>query len=474
MTTAKIPEILAPAGNREKCATALLYGADAVFLGGLTNNLRAAAQGFGQDDLVFAVQEARKYKARINYCLNSLPLPRDMPLLPAQIEQAAEAGVNAFIVADPGIFRLVQRYAPKTAIHISTQMNTTNAEALAFWHGLGAKRVNLARELTSRDIHALCNEVARTMPDLELEVFTHGAMCLAVSGQCLLSAWVNERSANQGRCTQPCRFEYKAMPPDLPPPSSPCRMASPDCTAEAEILVEERIRSQEAHAAATTGEIQTATDQSPPPLWGVRAGGSHGEQGYSSLWATDDLCLLPFLPWLAGHGIAACKIEGRMKGAAYVAHVTDVYKTAMNAIAAKAPFGYKDYLPELFATASRNLTTGFFLPHTRRCLSLEAGAKRVAGRGPGLHTLAARVSGPDNTDGTAFIVEIRGQWQAASTMEAMLPGLARPRVQPSFYSIESLQGASLSVVNPGQRVRLVFHGQPLPLREGIFIRTVLE
>ena len=466
LNTVNVPEILAPAGNREKCATALLYGADAVFLGGLSNNLRAAAQGFGPEDLVWAVQEARNCKARINYCLNSLPMPRDMDSLPAQIEQAAEAGVHAFIVADPGIFRLVQRYAPNTAIHISTQMNTTNAEALAFWHDLGAKRVNLARELTSRDIHALCNEVARTMPGLELEVFTHGAMCLAVSGQCLLSAWVNERSANQGRCTQPCRFEYKPLAPVPELPQAPCRTASANCGAEAEILVEERLRTE---GNLASEECSTA---SPPPLWAVRAGASHGEQGYSSLWTPDDLCLLPYLPWMAGHGIAACKIEGRMKGAAYVAHVTDVYKTAITAIATGKYFNYREYLPELFATASRPLSTGFFLHHTRRGLSREAGAMRVAGRGPGLHTLAARVAEPANTDGTAFVVEIRGQWQATSIMEAMLPGMRRPTVRPGLYSLENFHGESLAVVNPGQRARLVFHGEPLPLLPGMFIRTV--
>ena len=465
----KIPEILAPAGNREKCATALLYGADAVFLGGRSNNLRAAAQGFGPDDLVWAVQQAGKCKARINFCLNSLPMPRDMPSLPAQIEQAAEAGVNAFIVADPGIFRLVRRYAPNVAIHISTQMNTTNAEALAFWHDLGAKRVNLARELTSRDIHAICGQVARTMPGLELEVFTHGAMCLAVSGQCLLSAWVNERSANQGRCTQPCRFEYKPLAPVPQLPQAPCRAASAECGVETEILVEERLRTAEA-----LQTVKALEAPATPPLWAVRAGASHGEQGYSSLWATDDLCLLPYLPWLASHGIAACKIEGRMKGAAYVAHVTDVYKTAMTAIAAGKPFNYHEYLPELFATASRHLASGFFLPHTRRDLSSEAGAKRVAGRGPGMHALAARVTEPANAEGTAFIVEIRGQWQATSSMEAMLPGLRRPTTAPGLYSLENTQGETLSVANPGQRVRLVFHGEPLPLQEGIFLRTLLE
>lgn len=179
-----IPELLVPAGNPEKFYTAVLYGADAVYLGGESGNLRASSAGFSKQELVNAVSHARENGVKVYYCLNALPFESDMASIPAVADAAAEAEVDAFIIADPGVLGIAKRVAPHIPLHLSTQANTTNAAAVKFWLDAGFRRVNLARELSVKDIRAIRTK----LPAAELEVFIHGAMCLAVSGQCLLSA----------------------------------------------------------------------------------------------------------------------------------------------------------------------------------------------------------------------------------------------------------------------------------------------
>ena len=328
-----LPEILLPAGNKEKLKSALLYGADAVYLGGDALNLRAACKGFSKEELCWAVQETNRHQASLYYCLNSLPYQQHLQTLPEEIEKAAECGIHAFIVADPGVIRLVKKYAPSIPIHLSTQANTTNSEAIAFWEDYGVCRVNLAREMNHQDILA----VRKACPTIELESFVHGAMCLAVSGQCLMSNWLNNRPANLGRCTQPCRFEYKAKETHF--------FSEENEQTYPELIVEERKR----------------PDQS---LWRV-----YEEETYSSIWAPDDLCLLPYLPWFVAQKMTSLKIEGRTKSSGYVAHVADAYKTALVAAAdyvanstassSASPddfcqaFHYAPYLSELLSISSR-------------------------------------------------------------------------------------------------------------------------
>ncbi|CAK7002660.1 MAG: 23S rRNA 5-hydroxycytidine synthase [Desulfovibrio sp.] len=412
-----VPELLVPAGNPEKFYTAVLYGADAVYLGGVSGNLRASSGGFSQSDLAGAVAHARAHGVKIYYCLNALPFENDMKDIPKAAEAAAEAGVDAFIVADPGVFSLAKRVAPHISIHLSTQANTTNAAAVNFWLDAGFTRVNLARELSCKDITA----VRETLPHAELEVFVHGAMCLAVSGQCLLSAWLNNRPANQGRCTQPCRFEYRAT--------------------EATIVLEEALRGGER-------------------LWDIDQG-----ERYAAFFAPDDLCLLPFLPWFIRNEITSLKIEGRMKGASYVAHVTDAYRSALDAcleaehgiLAGKGMFAWRSFLPDLERTASRPLSTGFFLPK-RRYISSGGAAPRP---------LAAKVL--EEVAPGAWLVDVRGKWDAAKDAELMLPGMRRPTLESGSYTLENHRGERVSVVNSGMRA--VVHSEAESFRPGIFIRV---
>ena len=332
-----LPELLAPAGDREQLDAALRYGADAVYLGGPALNLRAGTRGFTGDALISAVRDAHARNAAVYYCLNVLPREEHLPAIIDELERLPDAGVDALIVADPGVVLLARRHCPSLPLHLSTQANTANSAAVAFWRDMGVTRVNLARELDMRTMRRL----VESSPGMEFEAFVHGAQCLALSGRCLLSAWLNNRSANLGACTHPCRFEYKGVA----------------------LAVEEKTR---------PGEV----------AWEVVEDGPF----HSSFWAPQDLCLVRYAHWFARVGMAALKVEGRMKSGGYVAQVVDVYRTAIDDVARRTSRG-DDYIFELLNCASRPLTTGFFLGGGRRC---HRGLPHDAVR----HPLVARVEEP--------------------------------------------------------------------------------
>ena len=438
-----LPELLAPAGDMEKLRTCLLYGADAVYLGGRAGNLRAACTGFSGEELREAVTAAEQKRAKIYYCLNSLPMQDDLPALPRLIEEAAEAGVHGFIIADPGVLRLARRYAPQVPVHLSTQANTTNSEAVAFWADQGVARINLARELSARDIYAVCRALRdsgrSTGSDMQLEVFVHGAMCLAVSGQCLLSAWLNARSGNQGRCTQPCRFEYRAL-------------GGGDCL-EA-LVVEEYTRPGE-------------------PVWRVEQ-----DSEYSSFWATQDICLLLWLPWFINNRIDALKVEGRTKSAGYLAHTIDAYRTALVALrrdAARPPLAA--CLTELLYAATRPLGSGFFLHGRRRNLTEEFLARSGLpsrpnrsreGRLPELgHALLAKVVAQKALG--VWQVDVHGNWRRDMDVELMLPGLRRPVLIGGSYGLENQRGKLADIVGNG--VPALLYADMEGIDVGIFLRN---
>ena len=198
------PELLAPAGNLEKLQMAVLYGADAVYLGASDFSLRAQAQNFGPAELAEAVTFAHAHNVKVYLTVNVYAQEPHLPALRQLLPQAADLGVDAFIIADPGIFRLAAQLAPGVPRHISTQAASSNSEAARFWHEQGASRVVLAREVSLQD----CGRIARAVP-VELEIFIHGAVCMAYSGRCLLSSFLTGRSGNLGDCAQPCRWQYR-------------------------------------------------------------------------------------------------------------------------------------------------------------------------------------------------------------------------------------------------------------------------
>ncbi|MFY9397883.1 MAG: peptidase U32 family protein [Desulfomonilia bacterium] len=302
-----IPEILCPAGNMEHLETACLYGADAVYLGvrGKTN-LRAGARNFAIEELPGAVGYAHERGVRVYLTLNTYPHDAQMEELPPIIEQAAGSGVDALIVADLGVLSLVRELAPEMAVHLSTQANTVNSRAVRAWAELGVSRIILARELSCEEIRTI-----RANTTAELEIFVHGGVCVSISGRCLISNYLCGRDANQGQCAQPCRWDYALM---------------------------ERTRQ---------GEYMPVEEH----------------EGYTFLYNSRDLCLLPVMDRVMALGLDGLKIEGRSRTSLYIATVLRVYRKARDAYR-ENPGAYTvrpEWLEELGKVSNRRYFTGFFL-----------------------------------------------------------------------------------------------------------------
>lgn len=269
-------ELLAPAGTLQKLKFAINYGADAVYLAGKQFGLRASSKNFSSEEILEAVEFCHSLNRKVYITVNIFAHNKDLKPLPEYLRFLQEARVDALIVADPAVFSMAKKHAPEIPIHISTQANITSWESAAFWQELGAERVILARELSLPEIR----EFKENLPDLELEMFVHGAMCMSYSGRCLLSSYLNNRSANQGACSQPCRWEYQ--------------------------LVE-----------------QTRPGEYFPVM--------EDERG-TYIMNSKDLCLINRLKEIKEAGVESIKIEGRMKSLYYVANVSRVYKEALKLV----------------------------------------------------------------------------------------------------------------------------------------------
>ncbi len=386
-----VPELLAPAGNMEKLETALYYGADAVYLGGPELSLRTAATGFNPEQLKKALVLARARQAKVYYALNILAWEHHLDHVHAELELLAGCEPDGLIIADPGIFMLARDIVPHIPIHLSTQANTSNSLSIRFWQQQGAQRVNLAREL-GRTALAAARQAA---PDMELEVFVHGAMCMAVSGRCLMSFYLNSRLANHGLCTHPCRFDYRPVA----------------------FRVEEKQRGEE--------------------VWDVEQRGD-----FTRIFGAEDLCLLPCLSELVGLGLTSLKIEGRMKTSSYLAPVVDVYRAALNTLASGGNFDCQAGMAELAKTTTRPLGSGFFLPEKKIFVGPDTKRPQIV----------ARILEPAGRG--MWRVSVKSPWSAQSELEVLLPGLRRPGLRPGDYGLENSRGERLEHVHPGTDVFL--------------------
>lgn len=403
-----LPELLVPVGSPDKMGTALRYGADAVYLGGQALNLRAGSSGFSFPEVQQAVKQAHAHDVRVYFTLNLLAQEEHVSTARTYLDTLAESGVDALIIADPGILALARRHAPHLPIHLSTQANTSNSVAATFWRDQGVRRVNVARELNAGRIRAM----AANTQGLELEIFVHGAMCMAISGRCLLSAHVNGRSANLGACTHPCRFDYKVTA----------------------LRLEERLR-----PGRDMWEMQADTD-------------------FTRIMSAEDLCLIKYLGWFWRVGISSLKIEGRMKTPSYLAQVTDIYRTALNDLHGGA-FRPNLYLDELQHAATRPLSTGFFTPKARTLRPVLAKNARK--------NIVARLC--EEIRSGVWRLEIKDRFSSQAPLEILLPGLRRPVLAPSDYGLENELGQSVDTAHGG--VCLLLHSAHPALEQGFFLRT---
>ena len=308
MSTERKPELLIPASSLEVLKTAVVFGADAVYIGGEAFGLRAKAKNFSGEDMIEGIAFAHEHGVKVYVTANILAHIRDLEGVRAYFEELKEIKPDALIIADPGVFMLAKEICPEIERHISTQANNTNYLTYQFWYQQGAKRVVSARELSMEELRELR---AHIPDDLEIETFVHGAMCISYSGRCLLSNYFTGRDANQGACTHPCRWKYAVMEESRP------------------------------------GEYL--------PVY-------ENERG-TYIFNSKDLCMIEHIPELLESGIDSFKIEGRMKTALYVATVARTYRKAIDDCLQSRELYEKNlpwYKEQIAACTYREFTTGFF------------------------------------------------------------------------------------------------------------------
>ncbi|MDY5987660.1 MAG: U32 family peptidase [Lachnoclostridium sp.] len=302
------PELLIPASSLEVLKTAVIFGADAVYIGGEAFGLRAKAKNFSMEDMREGITFAHQHGVKVYVTANILAHNSDLAGVRTYFEELKEIGPDALIIADPAVFEIAKEVCPEIERHISTQANNTNYGTYNFWWKLGAKRVVSARELSIEEI----KEIRANIPEeMEIESFIHGAMCISYSGRCLLSNYFTGRDANQGACTHPCRWKYAVMEETRP------------------------------------GEYM--------PVY-------ENERG-TFIFNSKDLCMIEHIPELIDAGIDSLKIEGRMKTALYVATVARTYRKAIDDYL-EDPEKYKAnmpwYLDQISNCTYRQFTTGFY------------------------------------------------------------------------------------------------------------------
>ena len=304
----KRPELLVPASSLEVLKVAVIYGADAVYIGGEAFGLRAKAKNFSKEDMCEGIAFAHSHGVKVYVTVNILAHNRDLEGVREYLQELKEIGPDALIIADPGIFMYAKEICPEIERHISTQANNTNYETYRFWYNLGAKRVVSARELSLEEIR----EIRAHIPeDMEIETFIHGAMCISYSGRCLLSNFMAGRDANQGACTHPCRWKYS--------------------------VVEEK----------RPGEYMPVFEN---------------ERG-TFIFNSKDLCMVEHVEDILTSGIDSLKIEGRMKTALYVATVARTYRKAIDDCMESSEKYHANmpwYQEQISNCTYRQFTTGFF------------------------------------------------------------------------------------------------------------------
>lgn len=301
-------ELLAPAGSLESLKVAVLYGADAVYMGGGSYGLRAKAKNFTPEEMKEGIAFAHAHGVQVYVTANIFAHNQDFEGMAEYFKSLEEMGVDAIIVADPGVFSIAKAAVPNMEIHISTQANNTNSHTAKFWASLGAQRIVVARELSFPEIKEIHDNIPE---DIEIEAFVHGAMCMAYSGRCLLSNYMTHRDANHGECAQPCRWKYHVVEETRP------------------------------------GEYMPVEED---------------ERG-TYIYNSRDLCMIEYIPELIESGIYSFKIEGRMKTPLYVATVVKAYREAIDTYL-EDPKAFEEkrsyFLQEVGKASHREFSTGFY------------------------------------------------------------------------------------------------------------------
>lgn len=402
------PELLCPAGDRECLEAAVQYGADAVYLGAKTFGMRAAAKNFDIPQIQSAVEHAHANGVKVYLTVNVLPRNRELDAFPAFIKDVQACGVDAVIAADLGVITKIREITPDLPIHASTQTGVVNyATATALWN-MGCERVVLAREMSVEEIAELR---AKTPQELELEAFVHGAMCMSISGRCLLSEYLTGRDANRGACAQSCRWKYALMEEKRPNQFFPI------------------------------GE----------------------DEDGSYILNAKDLCMAEHLETLAKAGISSFKIEGRAKAAYYVAGVANAYRMAMDCVFGKPKKDVPAWVfDELDKVSHRPYTTGFFFGQPSDSIH-NATASYV--RNYDVVGIVQR------TDSGRMYVSQRNRFFAGDTLEILAP-YSEP-MTISVSDLQDGEGNVIEAANHAvMDCSMAYDGKELP--KGAFLRKKVE
>lgn len=401
------PELLAPAGNLEKLKKAFIYGADAVYIGGEEFSLRVAADNFTLDEIREGVEFAHARGGKVYLTANIIPHNRDIEEYKKYLLEVKDTGIDAVILSDLGMFSVTRQLAPELEIHISTQSNNVNYESARMWYEMGAKRVILAREMSLAEIREIRDEVP---PELELEAFVHGAMCISYSGRCLLSNYMAGRDSNQGNCAHPCRWKYYLMEEQRP------------------------------------GEYMPVFEN---------------ERG-TFIYNSKDLCMIEHMDDLVQSGLSSFKIEGRVKSEYYVATVVKAYRQAIDAYLAD-PEHYRfdpDWLAELKKVSHRDYTTGFYYGRPSGKEQHYASSSYIRE-----YDMVGVVTGYDPETGLARVVQ-KNRFFKGSELEFLRP-VGKFFKQTIDYMTDE-NGVELEVANRPQSI--VYIKTDLPVEPDTFLR----
>ena len=421
----KAPELLSPAGTLKNMRYAYAYGADAVYAGMPRYSLRVRNNDFLEDNLHIGINEAHELGKQFFVATNAMPHGAKLKTFLDDIEPVIEMGPDALIMADPGLIMMVREKWPEMPVHLSVQANTVNSAGVKFWQSIGLTRVILSRELSLDEVE----EIRQACPDMEIEVFVHGALCIAYSGRCLLSGYFNHRDANQGTCTNACRWEYK--------------ISKQEFDRVAEVAVGDIKR----HPAADEIYYLEETGRSGEymPVF-------EDEHG-TYIMNSRDLRAIEHVQRLTQIGVDCLKIEGRTKSHYYTARTTQIYRQAIDDAVAGREFN-PALMGELESLANRGYTDGFFQRHESDELqNYRENASRSA-----KSQFVAEVLDYDDASGLTE-VDVKNRFAVGDEMEMITPhGNQRFKLD----GLQSVEGEQLDVA-PGSGWKVRLH---LPVKPG--------
>ena len=421
----KAPELLSPAGTLKNMRYAYAYGADAVYAGMPRYSLRVRNNDFLEDNLRTGINEAHELGKQFFVATNAMPHGAKLKTFLDDIEPVIEMGPDALIMADPGLIMMVREKWPEMPVHLSVQANTVNSAGVKFWQSIGLTRVILSRELSLDEVE----EIRQACPDMEIEVFVHGALCIAYSGRCLLSGYFNHRDANQGTCTNACRWEYKISKQEF------------DRVAEVAVGdIKRHPAADEVYYLEETGR----TGEYMPVF--------EDEHG-TYIMNSRDLRAIEHVQRLTQIGVDCLKIEGRTKSHYYTARTTQIYRQAIDDAVAGREFN-PALMGELESLANRGYTDGFFQRHESDELqNYRENASRSA-----KSQFVAEVLDYDDASGLTG-VDVKNRFAVGDEMEMITPqGNQRFKLD----GLQSVEGDQLDVA-PGSGWKVRMH---LPLKPG--------